>query len=377
MNLSLVSNDTQLEQLLRSCGMRVTITSLDALALIAPEPGQDLDVLVLDQRAERAMPPLLATVKRTHPGTGILVVLPSLEPARMLDAMRAGVNECLADPIGIEDLRSALDRLGALRPSAPKGAVFGLVGARGGVGATTVAVNLATMLATLPGARTLLIDLHVNYGDAALFLGAEPRFSVLDALDNSHRLDAAFLKGVVTTTSSGVHLLASADRPLAPPLDPARVHQLIELASSQYTYVVIDTPRTDAAVLEALEPAGVLIIVANQELSTVRSAGRIAQAFHRRYGKERVKVVMSRYDPASEIGPQDVERIVGTPVQHVFPNNYAIALASLNKGQPLVLQNHSKLAGALTRFARTLAGVPEPQERSKNGSLLGLIGGRR
>ena len=378
MNVSLVSTDSQLEQLLRSCGARVIPTSLDALALIPADSGSELDVLVLDLRAERGIPELLGAVKRAHTRLRVLVILPRLEPALMLEAMRAGVTECLADPLDASDLRDAIGRLSSLRPEEPRGAVFGLIGARGGVGATTVAVNLATMLATLAGSRTLLIDLHVTYGDAALFLGAKPRFSVLDALDNPHRLDGAFLKGLVTETSSGVHLLAAADRPLAPPLDPERVRQLIELAAARYTHVVIDAPRTDAAVLEALDAAGVVIIVANQELSTVRSAGRLAEALRRRYGKERVNVVMSRYDPGSEIGPQDVERVVGTPVTHVFPNNYAVALSSLHKGEPLVLQNHNKLSSALTRFARTLAGVPESERpKARTTSLLGLIGGRR
>lgn len=374
--LAAAASDTHLEQRVRTCGARVDTVPLDALARIAQPSSPAFDVLVLDVRGTRTIPPALKAVRQRHPDASVLLAVPALDTAFILEAMRAGVNECLADPIEVDDLRQALGRLTARRPSAPKSTVFGVIGARGGIGATTVAVNLGTVLATLQGAPTLLIDLHASDGDAALFLGAEPRYSVLDALDNAHRLDGTFLKGVVTDTKAGVHLLASPERPIVPGVAPDRLRQLMEIAASQYTHVVIDIPSTDPVVLQALDPLDAMVLITNQELSSVRSAGRLAEVLQRLYGKERVQVVVTRYDPSAAIGSEDVARIVGMPVQHVFPSHYALALASLNRGQPLVIQNHSKLAGALTRFARTLAGVPA-QERHKPGGWRGLISGRR
>src|SRR5206468_7486785 len=114
-------------------------------------------------------------------------------------AMRAGVNEVVIEPITQEDLENAISRVFGQRQSVTLGRVFAVVGAKGGVGATTVAVNVATVLgATSKPSRTLLIDLHQSGGDAAVFLGAEPRFSIQDALENTSRLDAVFLKSIVT-----------------------------------------------------------------------------------------------------------------------------------------------------------------------------------
>ena len=93
------------------------------------------------------------------------------------------------------------------------------------------------------------------------------------------------------------------------------------------------------------------VVVANQEVATIRNAARMTAALEQRYGKERVNVVISRYDPRAEIGQADVERVIGRPVTSLFPNNYETALASLNNGRPLVLDNHTKLASALTTFA--------------------------
>src|SRR5690606_24286272 len=92
------------------------------------------------------------------------------------------------------------------------GEVYAVIGAKGGVGATTVAVNVATMLNKLRPSSTLLMDLHCTYGDAALFLGAEPRFSIVDALENMSRMDATFFRSLLTKTKSGVQLLASSER---------------------------------------------------------------------------------------------------------------------------------------------------------------------
>ncbi len=142
---------------------------------------------------------------------------------------------------------------------------------------------------------TLLIDLHLAYGDAAVYLGTEPRFSVIDALENVHRLDKAFLGGLVGHARAGLSLLASSDRASATPVDSTSVRTLIESAARHYRYVVLDVPRTDV-MIEALEPSSRIVIVANQELATVRAATRLSAALRQRYGKDRLPVVVSRFD---------------------------------------------------------------------------------
>ena len=129
------------------------------------------------------------------------------------------------------------------RKPVTEGRVFAFVGAKGGVGTTTTAVNVATALTKFAKGPTLLIDLHLAYGDAAVFLGADPRFSLVDAFENMHRLDAEFLKSLVVTTASGIDLLASADRPANRPVDVRRLGEVVRLAASQ---VRIHGPRRSA-----------------------------------------------------------------------------------------------------------------------------------
>lgn len=380
LNITLVGTvDRQIEELLRGPSIRLkSVPVADLLALCqaqAPQP----DVVILDVRDSDALPPTLTTLKRQHPGTGVVIVASRMDPALMLEAMRAGVNEWIADPLSAAELNAAIERVSSSRSAHTQGQVFAFVGAKGGVGTTTIAVNVATALARAVEAdETLLMDFHLSYGDAAVFLGAEPRFTVADAMENTHRLDEAFFESLVVQSKAGVHLLASAERAVGP-VDMRRISTLLQFAANHYRYTFLDVPRSEALVLDALEGVASILIVANQELATVRNAGRIASTLRQRYGKDRVKVVISRFDRQAEIGADDVERVVGSPVRFTVPSDYRAALNALNKGRPIALDHDSKLAAAFQSLAHELAGIQmeKAAEPAKAGGFLGLITGRR
>jgi pilus assembly protein CpaE len=374
------SRDRQLEELMESCGLRVTLTRLEDLAGLAQAGVLQPALVLLDLRERPTLPQSIGALRRQHPTTGVVIVASTLEPGLMLEAMRAGVTEFLTAPVAAPELQAAISRVIASNAPAATGEIFAFLGAKGGVGTTTVAVNVATALSQVAKGDTLLIDLHLAYGDAAVYLGAEPRFSVVDALENVHRLDKAFLGGLVGQAKAGLALLASSDRASAAAVDSASVRALIEAASRHYRYVVLDVPRSEV-MLEALDPTSRIVIVANQELATVRTATRLSAALRQRYGKDRLTVVVSRFDQHSEIGQSDVERVLGSPVAHTFPSTYRIALDALNAGRPVVLDNHNKLASALTGFARNLVQADEEDETTpsprKHTSLFGRLTGRR
>jgi pilus assembly protein CpaE len=378
-NLLLVgSTDRQLEDILRACGMINAPVSGAELATLAQPGTKQPDVLVVDLRGHAHLPAALPILKRQHPSTGVLIVADRLEPALLLEAMRAGVTELVAAPLVANDIDAAISRLAVQRSVSPdSGTALAFVGAKGGVGTTTVAVNVATTLARLVPGSTLLVDLHVANGDAAVFLGAEPRFSIVDALENTHRLDEAFFRNLVVKTKSGVDLLSSSERVMVAPLDVRRIRTLLEMAERHYRYVVLDIPRSDAAVLDALEGVRQIVIVANQELATVRSASRMAATLRQRHGKDKLTVVMSRPDRLAEIGHEDVERAVGVKVKHTLPSDYRRALEALNKGRPLALENQNELSASLERLARSLAGLDKPAAATKAAKGFTLFGSRK
>lgn len=372
--ISVVSTDSQLLQSFRETGMPCVPLSGDALSALAEAGSRHLDLLVIDLRGQSQIPSVVPAIKRQHPSAGVLLVASHLEPALMLEAMRAGVNEVVTDPVSIPELRAAVNRLlGTLAPG-PRGDVFAFVGAKGGVGTTTVAVNVATALAKL-SPSTLLIDLNIACGDAAVFLGAEPRFSVLDALANVQRLDAAYFGGLLVRSKSGPDLLGAATGPVTGGVDAARLRALLEFATDAHRYTVLDVPRSDSAALDSLEAATRIVIVVNQELASVRNATKLAAALRQRYGQGKLGMVLSRTDRRAEIGHDDVERTVGIDISHTLPSDYRLALQAMNKGRPIVLDTQHELARAVVAFARGLAGVkatdkPHP---ARIGSLFGRL----
>jgi pilus assembly protein CpaE len=372
------STDRQLEDILRACGMINAPVSGAELATLAQPGTKQPDVLVVDLRGHAHLPAALPILKRQHPSTGVLIVADRLEPALLLEAMRAGVTELVAAPLVANEIDAAISRLAVQRSVTPdSGTALVFVGAKGGVGTTTVAVNVATTLGRLVPGSTLLVDLHVANGDAAVFLGAEPRFSIVDALENTHRLDEAFFRNLIVKTKAGVDLLSSSERVMVSPLDVRRIRTLLEMAERHYRYVVLDIPRSDAAVLDALEGVRQIVIVANQELATVRSASRMAATLRQRHGKDKLTVVMSRPDRLAEIGHEDVERAVGVKVKHTIPSDYRRALEALNKGRPLALENQNELSASLERLARSLAGLEKPSGATKAAKGFTLFGSRK
>ena len=373
------STDRQLEELLRAANVTVRTINAAELTQLAQSSSRLPDALVIDLRDVEGFPAAVADVKRRHPSLGVVIVASRQDPAVMLEAMRAGVSEWITD-LKQDELERAIERVADQHIAAgPAAKVFAFIGAKGGVGTTTIAVNIASALATVLSSRTLVADLHLAHGDASLFLGAEPRFSIVDAIQNPHRLDTAFFRSLVTKTKAGPDLLASSDRPVAGAIDPRGVSAVIEFAAKHYEYIVLDVARSDTAILDGLGAVSRITIVANQELATVRSASRIAATLRQRYGRDRVQIVVSRYDKTAEIAREDVAKAVGSSVNHFFPSDYRLAVQALNVGRPLVLENHSRLAGSYVDFARDLAGVKKVQgeQEPKSGGLFDMFGRRR
>jgi pilus assembly protein CpaE len=371
------SNDRGLVMALRQRGFRASPLALAELETAHPQGSKGPDAFVFDIRGLERLPREVAHAKKLFPTTGMVILASALDPAAMLEAMRVGVNEWVAEPVNLEDLDAALHRVARAVTKPMMGRAIAVLGAKGGVGSTTVAVNLATALRRLSSQPTLLIDLHLAHGDAAVFVGIEPRFSVLDAIENIHRLDETYLKGLVSATKAGPDLLASSNRRLQGIVETMRVRALIEFATTAYSFVVLDCPRADATMVEAIDAASMVIVVANQELATLRSASRIAADLRMRCGAERVKLAISRFDPESDITVPDVEQVMGGPVKYVFPSDYRAAVAALNKGEPLFTQNHGRLAATFDQVAREIGGLPAKTREAGRAGLFAMLGGRR
>jgi len=308
------------------------------------------------------LPSALIGFKRRHPGAAVIIIASALEPALMLEAMRAGVTECVAEPLSPDEITR---RCSVSRPSSrasPGRQGVRLPGAKGGVGTTTAAVNVATELAKLaplgraadrpsPGARRRR---GVSRRGAALL--------VVDALENIHRLDDAFLRSLVIRTPSGVDLLASSDRMLTMPIDAARIRALVDVASHQYRYTVLDGPA-----VRSLGPGrarGRRPDRRGREPGTRHRAGSRADhdTLQRRYGRDRIAVVGQSIRSPGRDRPDGHRSGPSASPSTTCCQQLPAGSSALNNGQPLVIGNHSDLAG---RSGRSPATSPASGARSR------------
>jgi pilus assembly protein CpaE len=372
------SQDRELEAALRACGATPSMVPVSELAMLAQPASKQPDVVVLDLRVHPSVPPGLTALKRQHATTGVIIVAKTFDPDLILSAMRAGANECVAEPVTQGELDAALTRVAARQSTPAASQSFAIIGVKGGVGATSLAVNVATALARVASAGAVLVDLHISRGEAALYLGVEPRFTIIDALENIHKLDEAFFRSLVVRAPSRLDLLAAPDGLGPHRLDAGRVKTLLEFTAKHFEYTVLDVPRTESAALDALEGMKSIVVVTTQELPAVRSAAGIVNRLRQRYGKERVLVVMNRKDKDSDIRHEDVEQVIGGPVACTFPSDYRTTMEALNRGRPAVLDNHSILASSFEKFARSLAGLKtEKADSHATSGWLGRLAGRK
>jgi pilus assembly protein CpaE len=362
-------DDRQLETWLRAAGLRWMLLRADELSAAVRGATGLPDVVLVDVREQRQLLGVIPNIKRYHPTMGIAIICSSLDPALMLEAMRAGVNECVPEPVTQESISAAISRL--LQQAAPtEGRVFAIVGAKGGVGATTVAVNLAQAFAQMTG-EVLLIDLNLSSGDTGTFFGAEPRFTVLEALENTHRLDEAFFRGLVVKTSASLDLLPVSPRAAlaSGPVDLQNVRTLIDFAVRYYRYVVLDVPRTESSLVDALDAATAIFVVVNQELPTVRNAQSLVLRLRRRYGGDRIGILINRADRQSEIAAEDIQKALNARIAYAFPSDYRQAIAALNKGEPLAKTPRGRLASSFHAFAQTLSGQSDKARPEKSPAV--------
>jgi pilus assembly protein CpaE len=322
--------------------------------------------------------------------TSIFAVAASAEPDQILRAMRAGANEYLSWARGepatalTEAFQTALkrtvDRNRPNKDSARSGVTLSFFGAKGGAGTTTLAVNSAIDIARLSKRPTLIVDLHQFTGEVALFLGVRPRFTVIDALDNLHRLDQEFLRELVVRHKSGLDILAGGDQIDRPGAhDAPAVEQLLQMLGRSYDFIVVDAGTVTGAIADvAVFAADTLFLVANPDIASVRNAHRIVDRFEQLgAGKDRIRILLNRISDQNQIGPKQIETTLGHSLHMSFPSDYSVVSAAMNSGVPLTLTNHSDLAARFERFTKQIINPnaeAETEEPSRErASFLGLF----
>jgi pilus assembly protein CpaE len=343
--------------------------------------GTAPDIIIVDARGDSSS--AMATIERLRasaPGAGIFAVALMPDPDLILHAMRAGANEYFTWPPDDEPFHGAIRRTAARRETVhgqrPPATTLVFFGAKGGAGTTTMAVNCGVEVARLTKKPTVIVDLKAGLGEVALFLGIRPRFTVLDAIDNLHRLDREFLKELVVKHKSGLDILAGSehfDRPGA--ADASAIEEMLRLLAKQYDYIAIDAgSQINSCTVTALYSGDQMFLIANPDVPSVRNAQRLLDRV-RQLGAcgERVRVVLNRAAEPFPIPPKQIESALGHPIHAMFPSDYKTVSTALNSGVPLTLAGNSEMASQFDRFTRRVL-HPSAHHDAEAPGKRGLLG---
>lgn len=318
------------------------------------------EVVIIDissqdpQRAIRAIELIRATTQQI----AIFANGGMSQPVNIVSSMRAGAGEYLDHAAGTEALLEALTRFSSSRTrslgGAGKARVFTFLGAKGGAGCTTAAVNTALALQQAHG-DVVLLD-FAPIGHAALHLNLRPQFGVLDALQNLHRMDFSLLDGLMTETKEGLHVLAGPQQPYPSEPTPGELARLFDLLVSHYRFVVVDaSSRLDPTTRLLSDLSNAVLVVAQTDVVSLWSAGRIHNFLEEGTGRDRLRVILNRYKKIPGFSEQDVQQVTNCKVLWKVPNAFQAVSPSIDHGAPVVLQEGPEISRSFRALAETLA----------------------
>jgi pilus assembly protein CpaE len=362
------------------------------------EAPPDLVIVSLDADKPKALQ-LVGQLAHDYPRLPILVI--SADNQAILQALQRGARHFLTQPVVLEDMLVGLRKVqgessagvaanGRPTVQGPRSSqIIAVLGSRGGVGCTTLAVNLAAALAADPAHAVALVDLDLALGDCDVALDLMPDHTLSDLVMNIEKLDLNFIKrSMLKHDPTNVHLLAHpmqiSDLTV---IQPAHVERVLNLLRINYSHLVVDLSKgltpTD---LVALDLADVILLVAQLDLSSLRNVVRMLMTLTVQEGlAEKVRVVVNRVGSdyaEGEIGLKKAEATIGKPIFWQVPNDAKAVMGARVAGEPLLLHApKSRAQMSLQGLAATLADRSSPAGRpSANGGgglFKGIFGGKK
>jgi pilus assembly protein CpaE len=279
--------------------------------------------------------------------------------------MRNGAKEFLSYPLKLEEFLAALDRI---RQSATGSAgeghigssqVVTIAGVNGGVGCTSLAINLACSIAQNARNSVTVIDLDLALGDADVWLDIIPDFTIQDVAENITRLDYSLLKRSLTKHDCGAYLLP---RPTqldeTTSINPEQFRRVIALLKATFTHLVIDVSKEFGPLdMAAMEVADTILLITQLDLPCLRNVVRLLQYFEQQEGlSEKIKIIVNRFGlDANQISSAKALETIGRDIYWQLPNEYAVIIESRNNGIPLMMQSpKAKLTKAIEQLAGSI-----------------------
>jgi pilus assembly protein CpaE len=336
---------------------------------VVGQTNPDVGFVALDNNPDKALE-LIASLAKSKPTCDILVTSSSTDGNLILRTMRAGAKEFLTQPLKTEDLAAAIQRVAKQRSGSGAGSardceIIAVTGATGGVGSTSLAVNLSCSLAANEANSVVLLDLDLCLGDADVFLDTIPEYTISDVAQNVGRLDLTLLKRSLTKHDTGLYLLP---RPVQ--LEDARhitteeLTRVLGLLKASFTHVIIDTSKGFTPLdMHALAEADKVLLVTQLDLPCLRNVVRLMMSFKESRCDDKVKIVVNRvgYD-TGQISLKKAQETIGRDIYWQVPNDYRVMVEVRNNGVPLVQQApKAAITQSINQLAEALTGKPGEQ----------------
>jgi pilus assembly protein CpaE len=337
----------------------------------------DVAIVSLDADPPKALQ-LIAQLAADEPDVAVLAVSGKSDGQAILQALRNGAREFLTAPVQLEEFLTALGRLARGRGNADgvaggaprESTVVAVVGSCGGVGCTSLAVNLGATLAQDPAHSVALVDLDLALGDADVALDLVADHTLADVALNIDRLDMTFLRRSLGKHASGLSLLPHpVQMEDAALIREEHLQRLIGLLRASYTHLILDLSKSFSPTdVTALRMADVILLVAQLELSSLRNVVRMLLALGADEATaQKVHVVLNRVGSDSEITMEKAEETIGKSVYWQIPNDHKVLTESRTHGEPLVtFAPRSKVQQSFAGLAQRLCGK-ELKPAAKNG----------
>jgi pilus assembly protein CpaE len=338
---------------------------LDQIERLAPD-AVFLDLADLKEPAEQ----VIRRIKATSVSPAVIALHTEADPNRILAAMRAGAFEFLFPPlaqgIGSVCARIVGGRPDEVRPFRPGGKVFGFFSAKGGCGATTLVCHLALEARRLTGSDTLVLDLDLDAGIIGFLMKAKSNYTVLDAAQNVHRLDASFWNALVSNGRPGIKIIKAPDTTAARERPkPEALRHILRFARNQYATSIVDLGRSlNPTLMNALEELDQAFLVTTLEVPALHHAKQIIQKLESAgYQKDRLRLLVNRFPKRPEITVEEIGKSMGLPVYQAIPNDY-LALYNAYAEGALLTPDH-QLMRHFGRLASKILGIEDKDKKSK------------
>jgi pilus assembly protein CpaE len=350
-----------------------------------PDSGEPLPEIVFLDLSRDPEPYFVfgAHLRRARPSVKLVACSATSPPSHqlLLEAMRSGVQDFLSKPVSADALKEMLLRFlqeGETRDRLSPDKLIVVMGSKGGVGATTVAVNLGVQLSTFARKRVVLLDFARPLGNVHLLLDLHPHFSVRDAVENLDRLDSHFFAGLLTRHKTKLEILGGATQPeewqaiAVPPLE-----RVANVAQNSFDVVLLDMgSQFSSEWSPILRMARMILVVAEANVPSLWTLQRRLLALTG-FGIEpdRARIIINRWHKGDEEVLKSIHKDLNRPVFACLPNDFRKASESVNLGTPLIENHNNVLSSRYRQIAAQLAGM-DAGVIAKKGSLGGFFSKR-